>query len=108
MYTTDYYFKGSNNQRYDNQRRRAHFNKNGNLACNSKENNSDQKIYASMALISSNDECPSRNFGDNLQVNYLILDYGATCHMTPEVSDYIPGLLEDTINTLKLQTHITS
>ena len=26
MYTTDYYFKGSNNQRYANQRQRAHFN----------------------------------------------------------------------------------
>ena len=25
-----------------------------------------------------------------------ILDYGATCHMTPEVSDCIPSSLEDT------------
>ena len=52
-------------------------------------------IYASMARISSKDKCPSGNFGDISQLNILILDSGATCHMTPEVSDFIPGSLED-------------
>ena len=60
------------------------------------KNSSDQKIYASMARISGNDELPSENFGDSLQLTSCILDSRATCHMTPEVSDCIPGLLEDT------------
>ena len=48
-----------------------------------------------MARMSGNDECPSGNFGDNSQLTDWILDSGATCHMTPEVSDFIPGSLED-------------
>ena len=72
------------------------FNKRGNRACNNDENNCDQKIYALMARMYGNDKCPSGNFGDNLQLTNWILDSGATCHMTPEVSDFIPGSLEDT------------
>ena len=49
-----------------------------------------------MARMSGNDECPSGNFGDSSQLTNWILDSGATCHMTPEVSDFIPGSLEDT------------
>ena len=49
-----------------------------------------------MARMSSNDEFPSGNFGDSSQLTNWILDYGATCHMTPEVSDFILGSLEDT------------
>ena len=45
--------------------------------------------------MSSNDEYPSGNFGDSSQLTNWIVDFGATCHMTPEVSDFIPGLLED-------------
>ena len=60
------------------------------------ENNGDKKIYASMARISGNDKYPSENFGDSSQLTNWILDSGATCHMTPEVSDFIPGSLEDT------------
>ena len=44
-----------------------------------------------MALMSDNDECPSRDFGDSLQSTNWILDSGATCHMMPQVSDFIPG-----------------
>ena len=44
------------------------FNEKGNRACDNVENNSDQKIYASMARISGNEECPSENFGDSLQL----------------------------------------
>ena len=46
--------------------------------------------------MSDNDECSSRDFGDSLQLTNWILDSGATCHMTPEVSDFISGSLEDT------------
>ena len=72
------------------------FNENFNRACDNVKNNSDQNIYASMACMSGNDECPSRNFGDNSQLNNWVLYSGATCHMTPEVSDFILGELEDT------------
>ena len=49
-----------------------------------------------MAGMSGNDECSGGNFGDSLQQTNWVLDYGATCHMTREVSDFIPGLLDDT------------
>ena len=61
-----------------------------------RKNNNDKKIYASMDRMSDNEECYSRNFGDNLQLTNWILDSGAMCHMTPEVSDFIPISLEDT------------
>ena len=47
-----------------------------------------------MARMSGNDECPSGKFGDSSQLTNWILDYGATCHMTPEVSDSITGSFE--------------
>ena len=46
--------------------------------------------------MSNNEECPSGNFGYSSQLTNWILDFGTTCHMTPEVSDFIPGSLEDT------------
>ena len=49
-----------------------------------------------MARMSGNDNILSGDFGDNLQLTHWILDYGATCHMTPDVSDFILGQLEDT------------
>ena len=58
--------------------------------------------------MSGNGECPSGNFGDSLQLTNWILDYVATCHMTPEVSYFIPGSLEDMDSILKLRTDITS
>ena len=58
--------------------------------------------------MSRNNKCPSGNFGDSSQLTNWILDSVATCHMTPEVSDFIPGSLEDMENTLKFQTDITS
>ena len=71
------------------------FNEECNRACNKSENNSDQKIYWSMARMSVNEKCPSGNFGDSSQLNNRILDSEATCHMKPDVSDFIPGSLED-------------
>ena len=49
----------------ENLRKQVHFNKKGNRVCNNRKNNSDQKIYASMARMSDNDKCPSENFGDS-------------------------------------------
>ena len=49
-----------------------------------------------MACMSDNDKFPSGNFCDSLQLTNWILDYGTTCHMTPDDSDFIPGSLEDT------------
>ena len=48
-----------------------------------------------MENMSDNYESPSKDFGDSLQLNNWILDSGAMCHMTPQVYDFIPGLLED-------------
>ena len=48
-----------------------------------------------MACMSSNGECTSGSFGDSSQLTNWITDYGATCHMKPKVSDFIPVLLED-------------
>ena len=71
-----------------------------NRACQNGKNNDDQKIYASMAHISSNDEFTSGTFGDISQLTNWILDSGATCHMTPEVSDFIPSFGNSAINLL--------
>ena len=49
-----------------------------------------------MARMTNNDKCPSGNFGDSSQLTNRILDSGATCHMIPEVSYFIPYSLEDT------------
>ena len=43
-----------------------------------------------MARMSRNDECSIENYGDSPQLTNWILDSGATCHMTPEVLDFIP------------------
>ena len=48
-----------------------------------------------MACMSANDEFPSGTFCDSSQLTNWILDSRATYHMTPEVSDFIPGSLED-------------
>ena len=77
------------------QRKQVNFNEKGNRACNRSKNISNQNIYAYIAHISGNDKCPSRHFGDSFQLTIWILDSGVMCHMTPEVSDFISGLLED-------------
>ena len=79
----------------DNEKRQkqVRFNENGNRARHNGKNNSDQEIYAYMACMSNNDECPSGNFGDSSQLTNWILNSGETCHITPEVSYFIPGSL---------------
>ena len=49
-----------------------------------------------MARMSGNDKCLRGNFGDSSQLKNWILDSGATCHMTPELSGFIPCFLDDT------------
>ena len=49
-----------------------------------------------MECMTGNDECPSGDFGDSLQLTNWILDSGETCHMMPEISYFVPGSLEDT------------
>ena len=59
--------------------KQVHLNEKVNRACDNSKNNSDKKIYVSMARMSGNDKCPSGNFGDSSQLINLILDSGATC-----------------------------
>ena len=94
----DHLIEKCQNPPKDSQKRRkqVHFNEKGNRACDNGKNKSDQKIYASMAHMSGNDEYPSGSFGDRSQWINWNLDSGSMCHMTPEVSDFILGSLEDT------------
>ena len=46
-----------------------------------------------MARMSGYNENASRDLCDSLQLTNLILDLGATCHITPQDSDFIPGPL---------------
>ena len=60
--------------------------------------------------MSNNDECPSGNFGDSSQLTNWILDSGATCPMTLEVSDFIPCSLENTDKHIEIADghHVTA
>ena len=82
----------------DNEKRQkqVRFNEKGNRARDNGKNNDYHKIYASMARMSSNEESSNEKYGDSSQLTNWILDSEATCHMTPEVSYFIPGTLEDT------------
>ena len=48
-----------------------------------------------MARMSKNTESPRINYGDSSQQNNWISDSGATCHMTPNISDFILGSLAE-------------
>ena len=63
-----------------------------------------------MARMSSNDKRKSLKYGDSLQLTNWILDLGATFHMTPEVSDFIPGSLNDTYKYIEVADvhHVTA
>ena len=82
----------------------------GNRACDNGENDNNHKIYATMARMSSDDEHESKEYGDSSQLTNWILDSGATCHMTTEVTDLIPGSLEDTDKFIEVADghHITA
>ena len=80
----------------EKRRKQVRFNEKGNHACDNGEDNDDHKIYPSMEHMSSDDERKSVKYGDSSQLINCILDSVATCHMTPKVTDFIPGSLEDT------------
>ena len=63
-----------------------------------------------MARMSSDDESKSGEYGDSSQLTNWILDSGARCHMTPEVTDFIPGSLEDTDKSIEVADghHVTA
>ena len=48
-----------------------------------------------MSYMSDHEESPSRDLCKSSQLTNSVLDSGATCHMNPHFSDFIPGLLED-------------
>ena len=89
----------------DNEKRRkqVRFNEKGNCECDNGKNDDDHKVYASMAYMSSDDERESKEYGESSQLTNWILDSGATCHMTPEVTDFIPGSLEDTDKFIEVE-----
>ena len=90
--------------------KQVRFNEKGNCALDNGKNNTDQKIYASMAGMFGNDRFSSGNFVDSLQLTNFILDYGATYHMTLEISDFIPESLEDMDKHIKVEErhHVTA
>ena len=58
----------------------------------------------------SDDKRESKDYGDSSPLTNWILDSGATCHMTPEVADFIPGSLEDTDKFIEVADgcHVTT
>ena len=65
----------------------------GNSAKDNIDDDDDLKVYASMARMSNDDVRKNKYYGDISQLTNWILDSGETCHMTPEVTDSIPGSL---------------
>ena len=63
---------------------------------NSTDQNYSHKIYRSMAHMYSNSENPRRYFGDSSQLTNWVLGSGATFHMKPDISDFIPGSFVET------------
>ena len=49
-----------------------------------------------MERMSSNSEIPRIYFGDISQLTHWILESGTTCHMSPDISNFIPGSLVET------------
>ena len=96
----------------DNEKRRKQvlFNEKGNRACGNGKDNNKHKIYASMARMYSDNERKSVKYGDSQQLTNWILNSGATCHMTPEVTDFIPGSSEDTDKLIEVadRHHVTA
>ena len=63
-----------------------------------------------MARMFGNDECTTGNFGGSLQLTTWILYSESTCHMSPEVSEFIQGLLEDIDKLIEVadRHHVTA
>ena len=56
-----------------------------------------------MACMSSNGDSPRIKNGERLQLTNCILDSGENCHMTPEISDFIPGSLVETYKYIEVK-----
>ena len=82
----------------------------GNPACDNSNDDNDVKVYASMARMSNDDKRKNKDYGDSSQLTHWILDSGSTCHMTPEVRDFITGSLEDTDKFIEVADghHVTA
>ena len=52
--------------------------------------------------MSSDDKRKSGEYGDSSQLTNWILDSGATYHITPGVTAFIPGSLEDTDKSIEV------
>ena len=63
-----------------------------------------------MARMSNGDKRENKYFGHSSQLTNLILDSRAICHMTLEVTDFIPGSLEDTDKFIEVAdgNHVTA
>ena len=63
-----------------------------------------------MARMYNDDVSENKDYGDSSQLTNWILDSGATCHMTPEVTDFVPGSLEDTDKFIEVADghHVTA
>ena len=82
----------------------------GYRACDNSNDDDELKVYASMARMSNDDKIENKDYGNSSQLTNCILDSGATCHMTPEVTDFIPGSLEDTDTFIEVADghHVTA
>ena len=82
----------------------------GNSGKDNSDDDNDLKLYASIARMSNDDVRENKDYGDSSQLTNWILDSGATCHMTPEVTDFIPGSLEDTNKSIEVADghHVTA
>ena len=81
-----------------------------NIAKDNSDDDNDLKVYASMARMSNDDVRENKDYGNSSQLTNWILDSGATCHMTPEVTEFIPGSLEDTDKFIEVadRNHVTA
>ena len=63
-----------------------------------------------MARMPNDDISKNKDYGDSSQLTNWIFDSGATCHMTPEVTDFILGSLEDTDKFIEVTDghHVTA
>ena len=57
------------------------------------DDDNNKVIYEFMACMSSNDKISSKYWSNSSQLTNWILDFRAICHLTPHISDFIPGSL---------------
>ena len=81
-----------------------------NRACDNSDDEDELKVYTSMTRMSSDDKRKNKIYGNSSQLTNWILDSGATFHMTPEVTDLIPGSLDDTDKFIEVADghHVTA